>query len=108
MASVSPSGRNGHGRQPAGAATDHELAQQRLAEFRGDLYGGRGPGISDTEWRRATRERSTVGGIPPAVSREAVYLQTLRARGELADLRIETRWAQAQFPQLDADEGGRA
>jgi hypothetical protein len=103
MASVSSSGRDGDGRRLGGAATDQELAQQRLAEFRRDLYGGRGPGISEAEWRRATRERPTVAGVPPAVSREAVYLQTLRACGELGDLRIEKEWAQAQFPQLDAD-----
>jgi hypothetical protein len=103
MASVSASGRDGDGRRPGGAATDHELVQQRLAEFRRDLYGGRGPRISEAEWRQATRERPLVAGVPPAVSREVVHLQTLRARGELTDLRIETEWAQTQFPQLDAE-----
>jgi hypothetical protein len=104
MASARPSSRDGDVRRAGDAATDHELAQQRLATFRRDLYGGRGPGISEDDWRRATRERPTVAGVPPAVSREAVSLQTLRARGELADLRIEKDWAQAQFPQLDADD----
>ena len=100
MASVRPFRRDGDGRRAGGAATDHELVQQRLTEFRRDLYGGRGPGISDTEWRQATRERPLVAGLPSAVRREAVYLQTLRARSELTDLWIETRWAQAQFPQM--------
>lgn len=96
MASASSSSRDGDGRRPG----NHELVQRRLAEFRKDLYGGRGPGISETEWRQATRERPIVAGVPSAVRREAVYLQTLRARSELADLWIETRWAQAQFPQM--------
>jgi hypothetical protein len=105
MASMSPSDQDVEGRRPGNAVTDRELAQQRLAEFRRDLYGGRGPGISDTEWRQATRERPIVAGLPSALRREAVYLQTLRARSELTDLRIETRWAQAQFPQLDVKHG---
>ena len=86
---------------PKGAATDCDLVQQRLAQFRRDLYGGRGPGISTAQWRTATRERPTVAGIPTAASREAVHLQTLQARGQLTDLEIETPWAQAQFPRLD-------
>jgi hypothetical protein len=48
-------------------------------------------------------ERPIGAGVPSAVSREVVYLQTLRARGELTDLWIETEWAQARFPRLDAD-----
>lgn len=88
---------------PQRAATDHELVQQRLAEFRRDLYGGRGPGITEAEWRRATRERPTVAGVPTALSREAVHLQTLRARGELTDLHIEDQWARAQFPHLEQE-----
>jgi hypothetical protein len=74
---------------------------QRLAEFRQDLYGGRGPGISTAQWRAATRKRPTVAGIPTVISREAVHLQTLQARGQLSDLEIEPQWARAQFPRRD-------
>jgi hypothetical protein len=101
MTTVNASDQGSGGTASRGAAVDCDLVQQRLAEFRRDLYGGRGPGISTLEWRRATRERPTVAGIPTALSREAVHLQTLQARGQLIDLEIESQWAQAQFPRLD-------
>ena len=101
MTPVNASDQGSGGTAPRAAAADCDLVQQRLAEFRRDLYGGRGPGISTAQWRRATRERPTVAGIPTAVSREAVHLQTLQARGQLSDLEIETQWAHAQFPRLD-------
>ncbi|HYZ36666.1 MAG TPA: hypothetical protein VE673_08060 [Pseudonocardiaceae bacterium] len=77
--------------QDSNPAAERDLVQQRLTEFRRDLYGGRGPGITPAEWRAATRERPTVAGIPTAASREVVHLQTLRARGQLIDLEIETQ-----------------
>lgn len=42
-----------------------------------------------------------MAGIPTVISREAVHLQTLQARGQLSDLEIETQWARAQFPRRD-------
>ena len=101
MTPVNASDQGSGGIAPTDAATDCDLVQQRLAEFRRDLYGGRGPGISTAQWRAATRERPTVAGIPTVASREAVHLQTLQARGQLSDLEIETQWARAQFPRLD-------
>ena len=93
--------RNGADTAPPSAAGDETaLVERLLAEFRRELYGGRGPGIGEEEWLRSTRDRPTVAGVPPAVSREQIHLRTLQARGERASARIEADWAAAQFPQL--------
>jgi len=71
--------------------------QDILIEYRAKLYAGRGPGISEDEWRANTSLRPTVGGVPTAVSREELHLQTLRARGQAEEAAAEAAWAGSQF-----------
>lgn len=83
---------------PRGSAGDPaDTVQAALARFRDDLYGGRGPGISEAEWLANTSLRPSVAGVPTAVSREELHLRTLRARGEEDAALREARWAAGQF-----------
>lgn len=72
---------------------------QQIAEFRRELYRGRGPGIGEDERVRHTRNRPDVGGVSPVVSREQNHVNTLRARGEGSSARLEAEWAATQFPE---------
>jgi hypothetical protein len=80
---------------------DPDDVQDRLAEFRRDLYGGRGPGIPDEERLRRTSLRPEIAGLPTAALREEVHLRTLRARGERVRADLQGAWAAVQFPTRD-------
>lgn len=71
--------------------------QDVLIEYRAELYAGRGPGITQQEWRANTSLRPTVGGLPTAASREELHLRTLRARGQVDEAAAQAGWAGAQF-----------
>lgn len=49
MTPVNASDQGSDGTAPTDAATNYDLVHQRLGEFRRDLYGGRGPGISTAQ-----------------------------------------------------------
>ncbi len=65
---------------------DPEIIQRRIRQAREQVLGGRGLGASPLETARWMRERPTLGGQPPAVSREQVADQAKLARGDPADL----------------------
>ncbi len=62
------------------------MIQRRIRHAREQVLGGRGPGASPTETARWTRERPSLGGQPPAVSREQAAEQAELARGDPEDL----------------------
>ncbi len=64
--------------QPPSRAERVDTTVPRLEEYRRDLYGGRGPGISEDEWLRNTSLRATVGEVPTAASREELHLRRRR------------------------------
>lgn len=67
---------------------------RRLARYRAELMGGRGPGASEDELARHMSYRPTLGGQPSAISRELLHLRTDRARGvDPALLSWERDWA---------------
>lgn len=61
-------------------ATSPVDAQAAVAQMRGGLLGGRGPGASRAEFLRHTRARVAVGGIPVPALRESVAVDAARAR----------------------------
>jgi hypothetical protein len=65
---------------------DPEMIQRRIRQAREQVLGGRGPGASPLETARWTRERPTLGGQPPAASREQAAEQAKLARSDPADL----------------------
>lgn len=83
--------------QPSHHSETAITVQARLKAYRRDLYGGRGPGISEREWLHNTSLRASVGGVPTAVSREELHLRTLRIRGQHTDASAELAWANNQF-----------
>jgi hypothetical protein len=62
------------------------MIQRRIRHVREQVLGGRGPGASSMETARWTRERPSLGGQPPAVSRERAAEQAKLARGYPEDL----------------------
>jgi len=82
--------------------------QRRLAAFRRNLYGGRGPGIPEAERLRNTSLRPEIAGVPTAALREEVHLRTLRARGQEAQAELQGAWAAVQFPTAPRDDGAAA
>lgn len=62
------------------------MIQRRIRHAREQVLGGRGPGASPMETTRWTRERPSLGGQPPAVSREQAAEQAKLARGDPEDL----------------------
>ncbi len=62
------------------------MIQRRIRHAREQVLGGRGPGASPVETARWMRERPSLGGQPPAVSREHAAEQAKLARGDPADL----------------------
>lgn len=62
------------------SATSPVDAQAAVAQMRGGLLGGRGPGASRSEFLRHTRARVAVGGVPVPALRESVALDAARAR----------------------------
>ncbi len=62
------------------------MIQRRIRHAREQVLGGRGPGASPMETTRWTRERPSLGGQPPAVSREQAAEQAKVARGDPEDL----------------------
>lgn len=91
---------------------DHAAAdrvQTRLGEYRQNLYGGRGPGISEEEWLLNTSLRPCIGGVPTAASREELHLRTLRIRGQQVQAQLESTWARAQHaPTAENHDAERA
>ena len=77
-------------------ATSRQV-QSRLADYRRDLYCGRGAGISDDELLKNTSLRSSVGGIPTAFNRECLHVRTMRMRGKGREADAEAQWAESQF-----------
>jgi len=71
-------------RQPG--PDDAETIQRRIRQAREHVPGGRGPGASPLQTSRWMRERPSLGGEPPAASREKTAEQALLARGDPADL----------------------
>lgn len=57
--------------------------EQRLARFREDLLGGRGPGASTDEVTRHTRDRAPIGGMPSPRDLALVEQQAELAREDL-------------------------
>lgn len=82
---------------------DPDDIQTRLAAYRHDLYGGRGPGIPEAQRLRNTSLRPEIAGAPTAALREEVHLRTLRARGEEAQAELQGAWAAVQFPTTPGD-----
>ena len=82
---------------------DPDDVQRRLAAFRQDLYGGRGPGIPEAQRLRNTSLRPEIAGVPTAALREEVHLRTLRARGDGAQAELQGAWAAVQFPTTPGD-----
>ncbi len=62
------------------------MIQRRIRHAREQVLGGRGPGASPMETARWTRERPSLGGQPPAVSREQAAEHAKLARGDPEDL----------------------
>jgi hypothetical protein len=62
------------------------MIQRRIRHAREQVLGGRGPGASPMETARWMRERPSLGGQPPAVSREQAAEQARLARGDPEDL----------------------
>lgn len=83
--------------QPDRPGDSPHVVSAALARLRSDLYGGRGPGISEADRLANTSLRPTIAGVPTAASREQLHLRTLRARGEFDTATSEARWAAAQF-----------
>jgi hypothetical protein len=83
--------------QPSSVTETASTVQARLAAYRRDLYGGRGPGISEQDRLHNTSLRASVGGVPTAVSREELHLRTMRIRGQQTEASAELTWASSQF-----------
>lgn len=58
-------------------------AQAEIRRLRHGLLGGRGPGASEREIARHTRDRPVTGAVPTVIERELVQVSTGLARGDL-------------------------
>ncbi len=75
----------------APGATSPVDAQAALAQLRGGLLGGRGPGAGRSEFLRHTRARVAVGGVPVPALRESVAVDAATARQDTDVLALAVR-----------------
>lgn len=82
------------------AASGEASAQAEIGRLRLTVLAGRGPGASRSKVLRNTRGRTSVGGRPVALEREAVAREAAAARGDAEALLLHAVTARSR---LDAD-----
>ena len=95
-----------------GGVTDGERAQDQRAQdqvgrLRRQLLGGHGPGASDREVARHTRERPTVGAVPMMIERELVQVRTDLARSDPAAIEQDLERTRARLTATIEEFTGR-
>ncbi len=90
-----------------GGVTDAERAQDQVGRLRRQLLGGHGPGASDREVARHTRERPTVGAVPMMIERELVQVRTDLARSDPAAIEQDLERTRARLTATIEELTGR-
>lgn len=87
--------------------SDRDRIQERIDQARARVLGGRGPGASQDEIARWTRDRPTLGDRPSADALERLAAQTRLARGEPHEIVQVVREDRAEVSATVAALAGR-